>query len=83
MESVIAADWGGRMSKWKRTIIGIVVIELLLAGGWVWLHNLAMTSPHASADSTRVIGQVFGGAMGILLALSPLLYLVARRNDER
>ena len=71
------------MSKWKRTIIGIVVIELLLAGGWVWLHNLAMTSPQASADSTRVIGQVFGGAMGILLALSPLLYLVARRNDER
>jgi hypothetical protein len=30
-----------------------------------------------------VIGQVFGGAMGTLLALSPLLYLVARRNDKR
>ena len=77
------AVWEGRMSKRKRTVIGILVIELLLAGGWVWLHNLAMTSPHASLDSTRVIGQVFGGAMGMLLALSPLLYLVARRNDKR
>jgi hypothetical protein len=36
--------------------MGIVVIELLLAGSWIWLHNLAMTSPHASPDSTRVIG---------------------------
>ena len=71
------------MSKRKRTVIGIGVIELLLAGGWAWLHNLAMISPHASPDSTRVIGQVFGGAMGILLALSPLLYLVARWNDNR
>ena len=71
------------MSKRKRTVIGIVVIELLLAGGWIWLHYLAMTSPHASPDSTRVIAQVFGGAMGTLLALSPLLYLVARRNDKR
>ena len=29
---------------------------------------------HATSDSTRVIGEVFGGAMGLLLALSPLLY---------
>jgi hypothetical protein len=71
------------MSKRKRTIIGLVVIELLLAGGWVWLHNLSMTSAHASADSTRVIGQVFGGAMGLILALSPFLYLWARRNDRQ
>ncbi|MGZ5898405.1 MAG: hypothetical protein ACXWK3_01610 [Reyranella sp.] len=71
------------MSKRSRTIIAVVVIELLLAGGWIWLHNLAMTSSHASADSTRVIGQVFGGAMGLILALSPLLYLMARKNDRR
>ena len=30
-----------------------------------------------------VIGEVFGGAMGVLLALSPLLYLLARSNDRR
>jgi hypothetical protein len=71
------------MSKRQQTVIAIVVIELLLAGGWVWLHNMAMTSPHATPDSARVIGQVFGGAMGLILALSPLLYLMARNNDRR
>ena len=70
------------MSRRKRTLIAIVVIELLLAGGWMWLHGLAMTSPHATGDSARVIGEVFGGAMGLVLALSPLLYLMARSNDR-
>ena len=55
---------------------------LLLAGGWIWLHGLAMTSPRAAGDSARVIGDVFGGAMGLVLALSPLLYLMARHNDR-
>jgi hypothetical protein len=71
------------MSKRKRTVIAIIVIELLLAGGWLWLHDLAVTSPHASRDSARVVGEVFGGAMGLLLALSPLLYRLARNNDRR
>jgi len=71
------------MSKRKRTVIAIVVIELLLAGGWILLHNLATTSPRASPDSGRVIGQMFGGAMGLILALSPVLYLTARKNDKR
>jgi hypothetical protein len=71
------------MSKRKRTIIAVVVVELLLLGGWIWLHALAMTSPHATADSARVIGQMFGGAMAVVLMLSPLLYLMARRNDRR
>jgi hypothetical protein len=70
------------MSRRKRTLIAIVVIELLLAGGWIWLHGMAMTSPHAAKDSPRVIGEVFGSAMGLVLALSPLLYLMARNNDR-
>ena len=41
------------MSRRTRTLIGIVVIELLLAGGWIWLHGKALTSPHATRDSTR------------------------------
>jgi hypothetical protein len=71
------------MSKRKRTLIALVVIELLLAGGWIWLHSMAISSPNASPDAPRVIGQVFGAAMGIILGLSPFLYLFARRNDLR
>jgi len=74
---------GAVVSKRKRTVIVVILIELLLAGGWMWLHNLAVTSPHANADAARVTGQVFGGAMGLILALSPLLYFMARKNDER
>jgi hypothetical protein len=71
------------MSRRKRTLIAIIVIELLLAGGWIWLHGMAMASPHSAKDSARVIGEVFGGAMGLVMALSPLLYLMARNNDRR
>jgi hypothetical protein len=71
------------MSRRARTLISIVVIELLLAGGWIWLHGMALPSPHATRDSVRVIGEVFGGAMGLLLALSPLFYLLARSNDRK
>ena len=69
------------MSKRTRVVIGLIVIELLLAGGWFWLHNLALTSSRASPDSARVIGQTFGTVMGVVLGLSPLLYMLARRND--
>lgn len=71
------------MSRRKRTVIALIVIELLFAGAWIWFHNLAMTSPNARPESAAVIGQVFGGAMGLILALSPLLYLFARSNDRR
>ena len=63
-------------------MIVLVLIELLLAGGWIWLHRQA-TLGHASPDAPRVIGQAFGGAMGPILALSPFLYLLAARNDKR
>ena len=71
------------MSKRKRTVIAVAVIELLLLGGWIWLHGMAMASSNATTESTQAIGEVFGAAMGIVLALSPFLYLMARKNDKR
>ena len=44
---------------------------------------MAMASPNATSGSTQAIGEVFGAAMGIVLALSPFLYLMARKNDKR
>jgi len=71
------------VSRRKRTVIVLVLIELLLAGGWAWLHYQAVIPGRATPDAPRVIGQVFGGAMGLILALSPFLYLLAARNDKR
>ena len=70
------------MSRRKRTVIVLVLIELLLAGGWLWLHRQS-TLGHASPDAPRVIGQTFGAAMGLILALSPFLYLLAARHDKQ
>ncbi len=71
------------MSKLKRMVVGVVVLELLLLGGWIWLRGLAMASPHATADSTRVIGEVFAAAMGLVLVVTPFLYLLMRKNERR
>jgi len=71
------------MSRRKRVIIAIIVLEVLLGLGWLWLSRAAVSSGNANPDAPRVIGQVFGTAMGILLGISPLLYLFARHNDRR
>ena len=68
------------MSRRKRVIIAVIVLEVLFGLGWVWLsHSAGYTKPEAQ----RAIGEVFGMAMGILLGISPLLYLFARSNDRR
>ena len=43
----------------------------------IWRLRNFVSNP----DAPRVVGQVFGTAMGIVAGLSPLLYLMARRND--
>lgn len=65
-----------------RTIALIVVLEACLAGLWVYLANLAATSHGASPEAGRVIGRTMGAAIGVILGLSPLLYLLARSNDR-
>ena len=71
------------MSRRKRVIVAVVVIEVLLGLGWIWLSHAAVSGGSSNPDAPRVIGQVMGTAMGILLGISPLLYLLARSNDRR
>jgi hypothetical protein len=71
------------MSRRRRVIVAVIVLELLLGLGWMWLNHSAISSGNANPDAPRVIGEVFGMAMGILLGISPLLYLFARSNDRR
>ncbi len=71
------------MSKLKRMVVGVAVLELLLVGGWIWLHGLAMASPQTTAESTRVIDEVLGGAMMLALVLTPVLYAFKRKSERR
>ncbi len=71
------------MTRTRRTILAVVLLELILAGLWWYLADMAATSPASSPDSGRVIGQTMGTVMGVVLGLSPLLYLLARSNDRK
>ena len=71
------------MSRRKRVIIMVVVLEVLLGLGWIWLSHAAVSGGSSNPDAPRIIGQVMGAAMGIVLGISPLLYLLARNNDRR
>jgi hypothetical protein len=68
------------MSPNARLILGIVIIELLLAGLWVWLANLAVErSTHPEAQV--IIGQAIGGGMGMVLALGLVILFVRRSRS--
>ena len=71
------------MSRLKRMVVGVAVLELLLLGGWMWLRGLAMAAPQATAEGSRMIGVVFGTAMGLVLVLTPFLYLLMRKAERR
>jgi hypothetical protein len=67
------------MSYRARTMLLVVVIELLLAGFWLLTADMPGTTPDAPAERGRIIGMV----MGVILGISPLLYLMARKNDRK
>jgi amino acid permease len=71
------------MTRATRTIILLVMIEICLAIGWLYLANVADTSHAASRDAGRVIGRTMGTVMGVVLGLAPFLYLLARSNDRK
>lgn len=67
------------MSRLTRLIVGLVVIELLLLGLWFWL----MTLPGQTPEAPRVIGEVMGGAMGVVAGLGLVMIFVTIRRERR
>ncbi|ADV12386.1 hypothetical protein EN962_09180 [Mesorhizobium sp. M7A.F.Ca.CA.001.09.2.1] len=71
------------MSKKARLILTMVVIEAFLAGIWWYLARFGMANPdRVTADFQAVVGQTMGMAMGGLLGIGFILFLVAARNDR-
>ncbi|MBZ9890346.1 hypothetical protein LB559_20680 [Mesorhizobium sp. BR1-1-3] len=71
------------MSKKGRLILAMVIIEAFLAGIWWYLARFGMANPdRVTPDFQAVVGQTMGMAMGGLLGIGFILFLVAARNDR-
>jgi hypothetical protein len=72
------------MSKKTRLIVTMVIIEAALAGIWWYLARFGMANPdRVTSDFQAVVGQTMGMAMGGLLGIGLVLFLVAARNDRK
>ena len=72
------------MSKKARLILAMVIIEGALAGIWWYLARYGMANPdRVTADFQGIVGQTMGMAMGGLLGLGLILFVVAARNDRK
>lgn len=72
------------MSKKARLILAMIIIEGALAGIWWYLASYGAANPdRVTADFQGVVGQTMGAAMGGLLGLGLILFVVAARNDRK
>jgi hypothetical protein len=71
------------MSKKTRTLLAIVLVELLLGGIWYYLAGIGAAHPERVApDYQRTVGSAMGAAMGAFLGLGLLLFLLAAKRDR-
>ncbi|TPK64483.1 hypothetical protein FJ546_11255 [Mesorhizobium sp. B2-4-19] len=72
------------MSKKARLIVTTVIIEAALAGIWWHLARFGTANPdRVTSDFQAVVGQTMGMAIGGLLGIGFILFLVAARNDRK
>ena len=72
------------MSRKARVSIVLVIIEAFLASIWWYLARYGTANPdRVTADFQAVVGQTMGMAMGGLLGIGVVLFLVAARNDRK
>jgi hypothetical protein len=71
------------MKKSTRALVGMVVIDLALLAGGAWMlaqvHSGAWHAPDP-AEATKRIGQVIGGAIGLVTAILLMAAFVHRRR---
>ena len=71
------------MSKKTRTILAVVLVELILAGIWFYLASFGAENPgRVTADFQRTLGSTMGMAMGAFLGFGLILFLMAARRDR-
>jgi len=72
------------MTKVKRTILAIVMVELILGGIWFYLAGLGASQPErVTADYQATLGSTMGMAMGAFLGFGLLLLFIAAKRDRQ
>ena len=67
-----------------RTILAIVVVELLLAGIWFYLAGMGASQPdRVTPDFQTTLGSTMGMAMGAFLGFGILLFFIAAKRDRQ
>lgn len=68
----------------KRTLLAVIVVELLLAGIWFYLAGLGQAQPdRVTADFQTTLGSTMGMVMGAFLGFGVLLYFMAAKRDRQ
>lgn len=67
-----------------RTLLVVVVVELLLAGIWLYLAGMGQAQPdRVTPDFQTTLGSTMGMAMGGFLGFGILLYFMAAKRDRQ
>lgn len=71
------------MSYKARTLLAVVLVELLLAGLWFYLAGLGAANPERAApEFQQTLGSTIGTVMGAFLGLGLLLMVIAAKRDR-
>jgi hypothetical protein len=72
------------MSRRVRLLLGIVLVESMLAGLWYMLQpDERGRTQFLSPDGPAEVGRIMGTAMGAMLGLAIFLYFIASAADRR
>lgn len=71
------------MNRKMRVVLVLVMLEILLAGGWWMMARFGAENPdRITADFQETVGQTMGAAMGALAGFGVLMFFIAARNDR-
>lgn len=73
------------MSRRVRLLLGIVLVEPMLAGLWWYMlqPDERGRTQFLSPDGPAEVGRIMGTAMGAMLGLAIFLYFIASAADRR
>lgn len=68
----------------RRTILAVILVEVILAGIWFYLASMGQAQPdRVTPDFQATLGSTMGMVMGGFLGFGLLLYFMAAKRDRQ